>query len=846
LKKLLLILLLLLPAPVSAQLTTSLTSFWELGEASGTRSDSHGTNHLTDNNTVTQAVGKVGSAAQLTRASSEYLSIADNASLSVGDISFTWAGWVYLDAAATDDWNYIVGKEGASSSVTDYGLRYTTADSTNRFQFFIGGSDYSIISANNFGAASTATWYFIVAWHDTGDDTINIQVNNGTANSTARTAAPADGTSALHVGGWGSVGPGRYWNGRIDQLGFWKRTLTAAEKTWLYNSGSGRTYTEVLAEGGGGGGGGGDPPGGTRLGLHVTQGELDVWRTRMTDSVNTINGFTYQAIYQNRIKADSDTFVAQSHPGGDGHWEGYTGGGCIPNDQSVNPGSGGTPFGRGNGAYMMRSAFTFLLTGNNTYGNPVKSELLQQITETGTDFTNSSKWCADQGSNGLEVLPWLIRVMLSYDYLVAGGYTGFSAGEHISVKAWLTDAATFWMERYEAGVIGQVYPGIFEDPQDLSCDDGSGRCSTTAQIAYFGGPAIKQATDDMVNNQSSHVPVLAMGVGLITSNATLITHAINWFTFFITVGVHDNGVISDYIRWSDCGDPGCAGSMWSHAAGATGALIAVADMYARNGDTSLYDLSVATQVAGGSGGTVNLLLVLDLYAKLANRTTQVYGTTNVTFNGDARYRLSWDSNFDGGDDERYYLDFSSNIANLYYNDSDIATAVRRNSLDSNNSSGCYDDQTGGCFSGVYGQWADIPFMFGNMESNAANPYLLSGGGGGGGRRRLSAVTNLSGQLAVVTPGTVNVSLGWSDPNTAVDQSEDGTLVDREIAGTFQQVGSVGPNVTQFLQSFPATTGSQQCYQVRPVYSDGELGADPSNEWCGTVPPCKQKGKSGNC
>src|SRR2546425_11805032 len=72
----------------------------------------------------------------------------------------------------------------------------------------------------------------------------------------------------------------------------------------------------------------------TRLGLHVTQEELTIWRQRMTDNVNTMNGFTFQSIYQNRLLADANTFRSQGHPGGDGYWPGWTGAGCAPNDQS--------------------------------------------------------------------------------------------------------------------------------------------------------------------------------------------------------------------------------------------------------------------------------------------------------------------------------------------------------------------------------------------------------------------------------------------------------------------------------------------------------------------------------
>ena len=44
--------------PTSLLSAASLVSYWNLDEASGTRNDSHSTNHLTDNNTVTNAAGK--------------------------------------------------------------------------------------------------------------------------------------------------------------------------------------------------------------------------------------------------------------------------------------------------------------------------------------------------------------------------------------------------------------------------------------------------------------------------------------------------------------------------------------------------------------------------------------------------------------------------------------------------------------------------------------------------------------------------------------------------------------------------------------------------------------------
>ena len=222
-------------------------------------------------------------------------------------------------------------------------------------------------------------------------------------------------------------------------------------------------------------------------------------------------------------------------------------------------------------------------------------------------------------------------------------------------------------------------------------------------------------------NQTSVIPALAMGVGLMNNNPTLVNRAAALFTAWIKAGIHDTGAMSDFISWADC-TPECPGSMWGHQAAATSALIAIADMYARSGNTSLYDLSVSTQILGGGGGTVRLDTALDLLARMANRTTIFYGTTNLGNQVPSRI-LSWDTVDAIGDQGDYYYDFSSMLANMYYRDSHITTAMTRMLKKTNTSDGCYDPQFAGCFSGIWAQWADLPFMFGNMEDNASNPFL---------------------------------------------------------------------------------------------------------------------------
>lgn len=218
-------------------LTDNLISYWKLDEASGNAADAHGSNTLTDNNTVTNGTGLVyGTARQFAAASDESFSLADNASLSTGDIDFTFAAWV--NAADLSTYRTILNKDNGSA--WEYQLYYATGP--DRFQWYVesagGAGD---VNADVLGSPSINTWYFIVAWHDATANTINIQVNDGTVDSEAYTFGVRDGSGAFYLGRETTANASDM-EGRIGPVMFWKRVLTAGERTSLYNSGAGLAY----------------------------------------------------------------------------------------------------------------------------------------------------------------------------------------------------------------------------------------------------------------------------------------------------------------------------------------------------------------------------------------------------------------------------------------------------------------------------------------------------------------------------------------------------------------------------------------------------------------------------
>ena len=203
-------------------LTTSLTAWWELDELCCTRFD--------------KVSPGAGPAAQFTAANLEYLSKTDNADLSTGDIDFSFSVWVYLDSKGAD--RFIAAKQ-SSATVVEWDLYFDNA--ADRFKFLLqdsGGNTVCTATATTLGSPSTATWYFILAWHDATANQCTIQVNNGTANTASETGVPSDTTALFQISGYN--GGTSVWDGRIQNVGFWKRVLTSAEITSLYNSGSGR------------------------------------------------------------------------------------------------------------------------------------------------------------------------------------------------------------------------------------------------------------------------------------------------------------------------------------------------------------------------------------------------------------------------------------------------------------------------------------------------------------------------------------------------------------------------------------------------------------------------------
>lgn len=225
---------------VSNVLLTSLVAYWALDdEDKADATDALGPNTATCVNDVGVAEGIITSARDF-NGTNQRFTLDDNADVSIGDIDVTFAVWVYLDAKGGD--KTIFAKDDESGVGREYDLLFDNGEDRFVFQVSGNGSSMTRVKADNLGSPSVETWYFIVVRHSASGNVIGIQVNNGTENTIAHTTGIIDGTAPFLIGcGMVTAVPWKFWNGRIEALGMWKRSLSAAERTYLY---AGRTFAE--------------------------------------------------------------------------------------------------------------------------------------------------------------------------------------------------------------------------------------------------------------------------------------------------------------------------------------------------------------------------------------------------------------------------------------------------------------------------------------------------------------------------------------------------------------------------------------------------------------------------
>lgn len=223
-------------------LTDGLISYWKMDESSAgagavTRNDSHGTNHLTDNNTTASGTGILNNGADLEASNSEYFNRAAQ-TWGVAN-EWSWSLWVKPESFAGNPRVLFLSSGTSGSSFYN---NVTFGFSTGGVIFLnTYNSTGGAIKETTYGTFSTATWYHICFTWDGTNLKLYVNGSEVTLTYVTNNSGTMTDTSRAWFIGATNAGTAPY-DGLLDEVGVWSRAVTSGEVTTLYGAGTPPAY----------------------------------------------------------------------------------------------------------------------------------------------------------------------------------------------------------------------------------------------------------------------------------------------------------------------------------------------------------------------------------------------------------------------------------------------------------------------------------------------------------------------------------------------------------------------------------------------------------------------------
>ena len=216
----------------TADLNVDLVSYWKLNVGSSNQIDSVNSNDGTVDGATYTASGKIGGAYNFD-GTNDRINISNDASFNSLS-AYSISAWIYRDGTSDD---FIFSKLEDS---TEHNKNYEFGIESNKI-FLLNGNGGGYNKVLGTSTLSSSTWYFVVGVWDGTD--IKVYLDGSLDCSPISSTVVSFGTTAIALGtrqtGYA------FFDGKIDEVGFWDRALTSTEITQLYNGGTGITYDSL-------------------------------------------------------------------------------------------------------------------------------------------------------------------------------------------------------------------------------------------------------------------------------------------------------------------------------------------------------------------------------------------------------------------------------------------------------------------------------------------------------------------------------------------------------------------------------------------------------------------------
>lgn len=226
-----------------ANLSTSLVSCW-LSDSSGLLTDlvTASGNDLTNNNTVTLTTGKQGDAGDFERDNTEWLSVADTASLSfTSDMSIN----IWFKSESNQSAQDVVAKDQSTGNQRSYIMRVNSTGNTLGFFASTDGSDFP--GGTQSVTITNGVFIMLTVVYDASAGTSELFADGSSIGSVTNGSSIFDSTADFTIGISNEGTAGSKTDGVLNQVCVWSKKLTSTEVSDLYNSGNGIPFEAAVS-----------------------------------------------------------------------------------------------------------------------------------------------------------------------------------------------------------------------------------------------------------------------------------------------------------------------------------------------------------------------------------------------------------------------------------------------------------------------------------------------------------------------------------------------------------------------------------------------------------------------
>lgn len=492
-----------------------------------------------------------------------------------------------------------------------------------------------------------------------------------------------------------------------------------------------------------------------RIGLHVTQAELEVWRARAQNGPFKDGGDAGYRTPNDWNEIASNTSDFMGNPSADRFTTGESG--CVER------GSDPTLMLRRN---LRDAAFYSLVKDDASVRNEVLKELLWQANESSTDFSDRSIWCTEPpeslgGDLAFVYAEWMTRLLFAYDYI----RPSVSSGDRSTLDRWFQDAGTYFRENVDreleklfddraAGVLSSYGTAQVndEDPDELT---------------HHGGWQIATFHKWWNNRRSAQMRFVGLA-GIQQNDDALIESAKQWVKDVLKYGTFPDGVPAEYHRSHGYK----ASKGWGYATVTISHMAELANHLARAGDEELLQYSTSDGAGATAGGDKTIRLAVNHIFGTMDGSLTLYNKTGREGDSDALL-----DGFVASQNKFYAYDIWFAFANNYWDDSALRSKYMELGPEHRDPEGRGSEVKNiGPFmpwGGSGDVYPGMMFMFAGMEDQV-DPYPNSRSSSGTTQRiPLSAGWNSVGTSVALNDPSLDAVLAEIGANLALMKDENG-------------------------------------------------------------------------